>query len=31
MQICNLFTQPAKLKSKVLLLSYVYCIYCLYN
>lgn len=31
MQICNLFTQPTKLKSKVLLLSYAYCIYCLYN
>lgn len=31
MQICNLFTQPAKLKSKALLPSYVYCIYCLYN
>lgn len=31
MQICNLFTQPAKPKSKVLLPSYVYCIYCLYN
>lgn len=29
MQICNLFTQPAKPKSKVLLPSYVYCIYCL--
>ena len=31
MQICNLFTQPAKPKSKVLLPSYVYCIYCLFN
>lgn len=31
MQICNLFTQPTKPKSNVLLPSYVYCIYCLYN
>lgn len=31
MQICNLFTQPTKPKSKALLPSYIYCIYCLFN
>lgn len=31
MQICNLFTQPAKPKGKVLMLRCAYCIYCLFN